>query len=101
MTGGTKSASSGDAVFNIFSGGNFSQGTRTLYHATDDEQGSERLIPSSSTLRPTEECQYIEDMNDLNLDPNMDSYGPDDHIVPPSPRRSGKVRGHSSDITSH
>jgi len=101
MTGGTNSASSGDAVFNVFSGGNYSQGTRTVYHATDDENGSERQTPTPTTLQQTEECQDMEGMNDLNLDTNMESYGPDDHISATSPRRSGKVCRERRDMTPY
>lgn len=98
MTGGTSSASSGDALFNIYSGGNYRQATTTVYHATDDDKETDRQTATPSTIQPTEQLQDIEAMNDLNRDVDNDWDGPEEEMEPTSARRSGKVCGHSRDI---
>jgi hypothetical protein len=91
LIGGTQSTSTAGPKFQIFSGGNYTEGRSVVFDATDDEQGSERQTPTPSMLPPTEEILEIEGMNELHLDMNMDNSVLEDTILPTLPRRSKKV----------
>lgn len=98
MTAGSNSNSSTDAIFNVFSAGNYSEGTSTVYHAQEDQQEVEGQTPAPSTLPPTTELPDIEGMHDGNLDVNMDNYDAEDNT---SRRRVRKVCPNSTPANLH